>query len=1526
MLAAPSAGAASYPFSETFEAGTANWTLGGTWQTTSAQSLSPTHALTDSVGTFYTNLVDSAAAMAGGLNLSAAVRPALRFYHRHGLEDDFDFGSVEVSTDGGASWGATLASYTGTRASWTRDQLSLDAYAGQSDVRLRFRLETDESVVMDGWYLDDVYVGERPADFTLVTATNAGPNRIDLAWSAPSSGAPASYVVLRSMSAGVDWRTAYRVATLPGTTTSCADIAVGPKRTYHYRVMALDANGLHSLSDERAVTTPVGMDFPFLDNGEGGGSMWTAEAPWAISEEASASGERSWSDSPGTNYANSVNRSLTIVAPLDLRGAVNPVLCFAHQYEFAGGDSGNAEVSANGGTDWTTLGTFTGSSAGAWRQQRYSLAAYTNSANVLIRFRVTTDASGTADGWHVDDISVSPSPTVVNAPLLTEVASHSMRVTWAPNADALFSHYAVYRATASGVGFSSALVTNLHDQATVTCVDSGLALDTAYYYRVYAVNAYGAFSPDGTESVARTLNHPAPFVDGFESGLQGWNVTGQWALTPLASRSGGASLTDSPGTTYVHNRDTYAQTAVDLSGTTWPVLRFWDRYAVGNGDWIRVEISPNGSSWSHRYGVYGGTETAATRTNWMEQVVDLSEWKGQPNVRIRFHIATDGNAGTVADGWYIDDVSVTDRAAGTVYPVREGFEDAGWSNRWLSAGWVASTNNPWDGAAAMADRPSALLRIGPDVNRMLVLADEVNLVGATAPQLVFWARGTITGPMGFQANISDNGGSSWGNVQQIGASENWTRYQIDLSAYVGKRLRLRFNMYSYWGDVPLGQMLIDGVVVQDRPAGSVLQVPVPHLKSMDLSWTASGMGTAFSRYELYRSSDATINAADTLVYSGTNPAVTTFTDVGPDIGLDQGTLYYYGLFTVDTNEVQSAVSPASAWTLVQPIGFTNMMENMLQLDRSAGSTWGGDSGLARTGGSSVGDSPGVNYSPSRDTYMQFCVDLSTAVWPVLRFWDRYTLGNGDWLRVEISHNGSSWYPRYGLYVGTATPDSRTNWVEQAIDLSSWKGQSNVRIRFRLWTDGGAGTTADGWNIDDLSVTDQGASTVPYSYYQGFETTPADWQMVFWTPSSAEAYERSRALGNGVGHRMAPDTAYWATLGRAIDLTGAVSPTLTCWLKGRLNGASNFRVQVSVNGGVAWSDLGAFNLDSGASLTAWTRRQTSLAAYIGQVIRLRIQSSTYWSETPESPLYVDAFGIGEAAPAAPSLVSPLNLESMATLTPTLVVSNAFDYQTDPLSYRFEVYSDSGLSNLVAVVPVLASGTGTTAWQVDPPLENDAQYWWRCRANDGAANGPWMPTATFYANHSNTPPERVTLVGPPAASILHDLGYMLSWRPTTDPDEGDTVAAYHVQAATNEAFGAPVIDDTNVTATVSTRGTVQTISVPLGDVAGSGGLQENTSYYWRVRARDNWDLYSGWSTNTIWFIYGTPPPTLRAVTREPDGDYRMAWDRCGKGVYIEFAPELSATSVWMAVDGPIYDTNAVIRPLDEYDHGYFRTRTE
>ncbi len=98
------------------------------------------------------------------------------------IEDYWDFGFVQVSTDGGYSWSslenayttydhdpsahptvvANLPGLTGWSGSWVTMIFDLSAYAG--DILLAFRYVTDWNTLYEGWYIDNVYV-----DTTLIS-------------------------------------------------------------------------------------------------------------------------------------------------------------------------------------------------------------------------------------------------------------------------------------------------------------------------------------------------------------------------------------------------------------------------------------------------------------------------------------------------------------------------------------------------------------------------------------------------------------------------------------------------------------------------------------------------------------------------------------------------------------------------------------------------------------------------------------------------------------------------------------------------------------------------------------------------------------------------------------------------------------------------------------------------------------------------------------------------------------------------------------------------------------------------------------------------------------------------------------------------------------------------------------------------------------------------------------------------------------------------------------------------------------
>jgi len=132
------------------ESGPGLWQLDFPWGLTSTIAHSGTFSLTDSPNANYADYQSLATTLVGTYQATG-----IRFWHRHAIEQDYDYGRVQVSADGGA-W-TTVASFTGSQDTWTEELVTLENYAGP-ELGIRFIMETDQSVVEDGWYLDDITI------------------------------------------------------------------------------------------------------------------------------------------------------------------------------------------------------------------------------------------------------------------------------------------------------------------------------------------------------------------------------------------------------------------------------------------------------------------------------------------------------------------------------------------------------------------------------------------------------------------------------------------------------------------------------------------------------------------------------------------------------------------------------------------------------------------------------------------------------------------------------------------------------------------------------------------------------------------------------------------------------------------------------------------------------------------------------------------------------------------------------------------------------------------------------------------------------------------------------------------------------------------------------------------------------------------------------------------------------------------------------------------------------------------------
>jgi hypothetical protein len=205
---------------------------------------------------------------------------------------------------------------------------------------------------------------------------------------------------------------------------------------------------------------------------------------------------------------------------------------------------------------------------------------------------------------------------------------------------------------------------------------------------------------------------------------------------------------------------------------------------------------------------------------------------------------------------------------------------------------------------------------------------------------------------------------------------------------------------------------------------------------------------------------------------------------------------------------------------------------------------------------------------------------------------------------------------------------------------------------------------------------------------------------------------------------------------------------------------------------------------------------------------------------------------------------------------LSVNNASDPNDDRLTYTFEIYRDSGLSDLVAASVDLTEGQSTTAWQVPSDLIENDTYYWRARAFDQLLYGEWMTPASFRVNVANDVPTEPTLSNPADNAEVDTLMPVLEVNNSSDPDSENLT--YNFEVAFDIDFTQMAVSDIGI---FEGPGTTQwQVSTALND---------NTFYYWRVQA-DDWLDVGPWMTPARFFVNtANDAPTAPAVLTPADG---------------------------------------------------------
>lgn len=182
-----------------------DWTAVQGWNTTTSSFYSAPSSITDSPGGNYSQNANSRITTTQQISLVNCISAMLTFRAHWDLEAGYDYSQVQISNDNGVTWTPLCGkyttnnnnldsgnpTYTGVQPNWVKEEMSLDAFAGQN-ILIRFRLRSDFGVQGDGYYFDDLLV--KTIDTTLANGITENTMAISIGQNQPNPADNYTYI------------------------------------------------------------------------------------------------------------------------------------------------------------------------------------------------------------------------------------------------------------------------------------------------------------------------------------------------------------------------------------------------------------------------------------------------------------------------------------------------------------------------------------------------------------------------------------------------------------------------------------------------------------------------------------------------------------------------------------------------------------------------------------------------------------------------------------------------------------------------------------------------------------------------------------------------------------------------------------------------------------------------------------------------------------------------------------------------------------------------------------------------------------------------------------------------------------------------------------------------------------------------------------------------------------------------------------------------------------------------------------
>ncbi len=930
-----------------------------------------------------------------------------------------------------------------------------------------------------------------------------------------------------------------------------------------------------------------------------------ADSPWGLVQSDFHSKKSSWTDSPGGDYSENTDQSLTTIA-LDLSAVSTATLSFWHRYETERYyDYCRVEISIDGEKNWSQLNYFYGSQD-QWTEVTTDISSYLPNADVRIRFRFTSNDSTNYDGWYIDDVRIC-----------------SVESDWNDTSDGSISH--TYNQ--SGQFAATLRITDNADNQKTDTVN--IDIDPAAFPEATA----DADPKTGETPLTVTFTATASDADGTIAAYD-WNFGEEYVWIADSSNDQVVRVCQDGSCELVRNggfNDPYSVSINPNDGTVW-VADYYNHEVV--------RLSANGKTELVRVG--GFRYPVSVSVNPTDGTVWVADYSHNQVVKL----SSDGTELVRVDGYsrpYCVSVNPTDGSVwvadyGNNQVVKLASDGTGLAR-------ISGFSSPFSLAVNSADGTIWVANTGSDTVTRLAsdIRDGYHIGQDTESHLVIEG---FNDPYSLAVNLTDN--TVW--------VADYYNHQVVHLASDGSEL-LRLNGFHYPTGVAVNSST-SAVWVADYSHNQIVKLSPDgkELARLDGYNRPRSVAVSDTGSQNYYNSSTSGNTTHAYTVPGIYHAVFTATDnnnnvisksvdlavlSSPDVvassNISNGSAPLEVFLTAKVTELSGTVTQYE-WDFDGDGTYDAISEispNALHVYPTAG-TYTSTLRVTTDLGYSNTDSVTITITPTPPQAQALAVPVEGNVPLAVTFNGSGIDVDGTIVKYEwdFENDGSIDFtsPTTGETTHTYATANTYTAALKVTDNDGLTAIDHVNIIVKASTDPSAfiynpdsqvfsthgvqfyvhGIDPNG-TIATYEIDFDGDGTFetiqPTAFGDNMENNPNYWAPgESWARVATDSHSPSYCWTDSPATNY-PDSADTSLTSSTIDLSTAIAPKLIFWHKYSFQYSDYGRIEVSGNDGVSWTQIKYF---SNATLTQWGREEIDLSSYAGNAtvkIRFRLTSNT-----------------------------------------------------------------------------------------------------------------------------------------------------------------------------------------------------------------------------------------------------------------------------------------------------------------------------